>query len=132
MSPREWPDAPLRDLTPEDWLKRKLHGNEVAANLRRLADLAESAPYKSLIYSCINSILIEAARTPQRDRARVLKAMREFGGGVVSDIAENAKLPAPDVEHVLSLLVTEKLAYRSSEGNLYFLTSDSAAPPRSR
>jgi hypothetical protein len=112
-------------LSPEEWLQRKLHGNELAAAMRRLADRAEMAPYKAHVYACINTILIDAARTPQRDRTRILRSMREFGGGLVADIAECAKLPAPDVERALGLLVEEKAAYR--RGNLYFLTDDPTA-----
>ncbi len=95
--------------------------------MRRLADREEFAPFKSLVYSCINSVLIDAARTPQRDRARILRSMREFGGGLPSDIAENAKLPAPDVAQTLDALVEENKVHR--RGALYFLVDDQAARP---
>lgn len=114
-----------RELTPEEWLERKQHGNELAAALGRLADRPEYAPFKDAVYSTINSILIDAARNPVRDRARILKAMREFGGGLPSHIAEEAKLPEPDVQRMLDTLVEEKIAYR--RGALYFLNEDRSA-----
>ena len=112
------------DLTADERRRRKIRGNETAAELRRVADRVENRPFRAFLYSAINSILIEAARTPQRDCARIIKTMHEFGGGKIGEIAKDAKLPPRDVRRVVEAFVSEGVAYRSAEGDLYFLTSD--------
>lgn len=113
--------------SPEAWLRRKQTGNELAAQLRALADREQNEPFKQKVYACINDILIDAARTPARDRARVWKAMKEFGGGDTAHIAEHAKLPRAAVTDALRLLIAEGAAYESPAGKLYFLKHDPTA-----
>lgn len=137
------PASPLTiqpDPAQSDILARKLRGNELAAELRRVADRAEFAHYRALVYSCINTILLEAARTPERDRARVLKSLHEFGGGTVADVGAHVKLAPADVSNALGALVAARRVVTVSrsdvvgaDATLYFLPDDPCrldyAPP---
>jgi len=83
--------------------------------------------------SCINSVLIKGARTPERDRARVLKAMQQFGGGPIADIADEAKLPKEDVQAILDALILCGVVERFPRGKyeiLFFLKDSPEARER--
>jgi hypothetical protein len=128
------PIAPLTvqdEAASEDVLARRLQGSLLAEDLRRIADRPEYARYKALVYSCLNSVLIEAARTPEKDQRRILDALRQYGGGTCKDIARQAKLPASDMRQTLAQLCAAGLVVvrargeqRGADALLYFLTDD--------
>jgi hypothetical protein len=125
-SPSE-PEAAAASLSASAHLARKLKAHELADNLRSLATLPRFAPFERHLQRCIASVLFEGARTPARDRARVVKAMKEFGGDTVREIAKLTRLPAVDVMPILLALVGEGVAYESSERGLFFLKGDNSA-----
>jgi hypothetical protein len=126
--------------TTDDQLARKLAGSLLAEELRRLADRSGYEQFRAHVLSCVNSVLIDAARTPDKDRARVLKALHEFGGGTVADVAEQTKLTPAEARRYLAELCTSAriVVRRRTNGDghavpLYFLPDDPTrldyAPP---
>lgn len=110
---------------PDGLLASNLAASLLVEELRRLVGQADYARYKPLLLSTINTILVDAARTPEKDRRRVLKALKEFGGGEVKHIAEHARLPVAEVAQVLASLISAKRVYEASGGGLFFLPGDS-------
>jgi hypothetical protein len=112
-------------------LARRLKGSLLAEDLRRLAERPEYAHYRALVLSCVNSVTIEAARTPEKDRRRILDALQEHGGGTLKDIAAQAKLPPVDARQTLARLLAEgrvtvrqRPDLRGADALLYFRTDD--------
>jgi hypothetical protein len=126
-SPIEPEVAALSPLTPAALLQRKLYAHELADILRHLIDSTSFASFAPQLNVCMNSVLVEGARTPERDRARVLKVMHEYGGDSLREIAKLAKLSVTDVMPIMLALVGEGRAYESSAGGLFFLKSDKSA-----
>jgi hypothetical protein len=111
---------PFAELTADERLRRKIDGNGVAAELRRISDRQENAPFRAHLLAAINTILVQSARTPEKDRTRVRWAMREFGGGEIEDIALYAKLPEEDTLRIVAEMCAAGEA-KDGGGGLYFL-----------
>ena len=128
------PATPLTtqiEAASEDLLARRLQGSLLAEDLRRLAERPEYAHYRALVLSCVNAVLIEGARTPEKDCRRIFDALKEHGGGTVKDIAAQAKLPATDARRILAhlrdegrVVVRVRGELRGADARLYFLTDD--------
>ena len=104
-----------------------MRAHELADMLRHLTGSPSFAPFVRHLNICINSVLNEGARTPARDRTRVVKVMHEYGGDTLREIARMAKLPVTEVMPIMLALIHEGLAYESSEGGLFFLKEDRSA-----